>query len=708
MQSEGTRPASRGRARATTERAQPSTAAPRRQNSRRRFTSRQYAALIELAPDATVVADAAGAIVLVNRQVEALFGYATADLLGQPVEMLIPVPVHDAHRQHRAAYAAAPSIRAMGPPISLFGRRQDGSVFPAEISVAPLQAGSELLVIASIRDISGIERVQGTRAQAEHQAEQVSRIFGAMVDGLAVYDAQGRMVQANAAAHRILGMDAVAPDWYDRPVTDRAPLYEVRDRQGQPVPPEAWTVTRILQGEVLTGTEAEPVQVHTPDGRDIALTISGGPLRDASGRISGAVCVLRDETERRGFAAVAQEQTERLAATFAAITDAVLVYDRAGRVVLMNPAAQQMVGIPEFATLAPQERATRIAILDARGEPVPEAEWPLWRLLRGEVLAGVRSPTYVLRLPDGRSIWVSSSGAPLRDADGTVVGAVQVLRDETERMQLEREREEARARELALRELNERLDIFVAIAAHDLRQPVTVSKMAVNMAQRHLAQSASTMHGTAKQALPFIQVEQDLDAIDHNLKRLSGLMQQLLDVSRVQQGTLVLNRQLCDLVALVRMQVEEQRLLTPERTLTLDLPELAAPSGVGLAVHADADRLSQVLANYLANAIRYAPEDQPIGVSLHVVDQAAEAPKGAVARVSVRDHGPGIAPEDQASIWDRFQRARSISEAKGGLGLGLYIARTIIELHGGQVGVDSVVGEGSTFWFTLPLAPAPS
>jgi signal transduction histidine kinase len=123
-----------------------------------------------------------------------------------------------------------------------------------------------------------------------------------------------------------------------------------------------------------------------------------------------------------------------------------------------------------------------------------------------------------------------------------------------------------------------------------------------------------------------------------------------------------------------------------------------------VVVDADADRLGQVLGNYLANAVRYSRDSQPITVTLRVVEPAPGATGGQEARVEVRDHGSGIAPEEQATIWKRFQRARSASELTGGLGLGLYIARTIVELHGGSVGVESALGEGSIFWFTVPLA----
>jgi signal transduction histidine kinase len=245
------------------------------------------------------------------------------------------------------------------------------------------------------------------------------------------------------------------------------------------------------------------------------------------------------------------------------------------------------------------------------------------------------------------------------------------------------------------------------MAAHDLRSPVGVSKMVVQRAQDLLRKAAADVDGRASQgkvAQALIRATQAVETTAHSLNRLMRLVQQLLDVSRVKEGTLVLHCQPLDLAELVRTCVDEQRLLTPSRVMTLDLPDSAESGTPPVSVEADADRLSQVLTNYLANAVRYSPEDQPIEVGLQAGAPTTENASGRVVRVWVRDHGSGIPPEEQTTIWERFQRARSVHEA-GGLGLGLYIARTMIDLHGGQVGVESASGQGATFWFTLPLGP---
>jgi signal transduction histidine kinase len=146
--------------------------------------------------------------------------------------------------------------------------------------------------------------------------------------------------------------------------------------------------------------------------------------------------------------------------------------------------------------------------------------------------------------------------------------------------------------------------------------------------------------------------------------------------------------------AVVREAVEEQRQLHPERTIALDVP-----SEPRVPVVADAHRLGQVVTNLLTNALKYSPTDRPVEVGLQVHNQQA--------RVWVRDAGPGLPPAEQEHVWERYYRAPGVSVQSGsgiGLGLGLHISRTIIEQHQGQVSVQSAPGQGSTFWFSLPLA----
>jgi len=183
---------------------------------------------------------------------------------------------------------------------------------------------------------------------------------------------------------------------------------------------------------------------------------------------------------------------------------------------------------------------------------------------------------------------------------------------------------------------------------------------------------------------------------ERQIRLLNRLVDDLLDIARTQGDHLELQCKMCDLAAITREAVEEQRKTWPARTIRLEMDE-----GIELPVYADADRIGQVITNYLTNALKYSAEGKPVNV---VVRR-----EGVVAVLSVRDEGPGLSEEQQARVWEQFQRVEGVEVrsnphgSTAGLGLGLYISKIIIEQHGGGVGVQSIPGEGSTFWFRLPL-----
>jgi signal transduction histidine kinase len=259
-----------------------------------------------------------------------------------------------------------------------------------------------------------------------------------------------------------------------------------------------------------------------------------------------------------------------------------------------------------------------------------------------------------------------------------------------ERERLQREREEARANELAVRQTQAQMETFLGIAGHELKNPLTSLKLALQLLERRIRRQTPQEPDGAQDLAPF---RGEVAQAGHQAARLERLVNELLDVSRVQVGKLELHPEPTNLAVIVREAVEEQQQAHPERTLLLQLPlERTLP------VEADAERLGQVVTNYLTNALKYSPEECPLETGLDVEEQQA--------RVWVRDHGPGIPPEEQERIWERFQRVPGIQVQSGtgiGLGLGLHICRTIVEWRQGQVGVESAPGQGSTFWFTLPL-----
>jgi signal transduction histidine kinase len=248
-----------------------------------------------------------------------------------------------------------------------------------------------------------------------------------------------------------------------------------------------------------------------------------------------------------------------------------------------------------------------------------------------------------------------------------------------------------REREAALRQSAAQMETFLGIAGHELRTPLASAQLGLQLTERRIRRVLQ--HERIEVGDVAALLEQVVRA-EHQEGRLKRLVDDLVDVSRIQAGRLDLHLALTDLATLVREEVDGQRQMDPVRSLVLEVREEQR-----VPVMADAQRISQVVTNYLTNALKYSPADRPVTVGLEVDDQQAQ--------LWVRDQGPGLPPEEQEHIWERFYRVHGIEVQSGSgaqLGLGLHVCRTIIELHHGQVGVQSAPGQGSTFWFSLPLA----
>lgn len=298
---------------------------------------------------------------------------------------------------------------------------------------------------------------------------------------------------------------------------------------------------------------------------------------------------------------------------------------------------------------------------------------------------------------DGRPVNVDSRQVMIRDDEGQATAVLEINRDISEITRLNNEQAEAYARELSLRETKERMDEFLSIASHELRTPLTTIKGNLQLASMRLN------YFVRKALRENNDLEKDLDEITTMLNRAerqvnvqNRLIRDLMDTTHIQVDKIELNMELCDLATLLNDVVTDLRSATPTRTI-----RVSALQQIEVPVIADADRIRQVISNYLTNAMKYSPPESAIEVNLQCTS--------AEARVSVRDEGVGLTPEEQQYVWERFYQVKGNKRQKGfssGLGLGLYICQAIIDGHGGEVGVVSSKGEGATFWFTLPLADA--
>jgi len=377
------------------------------------------------------------------------------------------------------------------------------------------------------------------------------------------------------------------------------------------------------------------------------------------------------EIARRQQAEISlRQQTELLRVTLSSIGDAVIATDAAGRVTFMNGAAEHLTAWTHAeASGRGLEEVFRIVHEETRA-PV---ESPVARVLRDGKVVGLANHT-LLVARDGAVRPIDDSGAPIRDTSGKILGVILVFRDVTERRSFERERAAA----------DRRKDEFLAMLAHELRNPLAVfgnGVQAMRMAQRHgMKSNEETMVGLA-------------EAMERQVAQLARLVDDLLDVARISTGKVALRKAEVDLELVIRRAVETLQPMIAARDADVVLTLSPAP----LVVDADGARLTQVFGNLLANALKFSEPGARIELS------SAEEDGHGVVRVM--DQGIGIPAEMLPSIFELFVQAETgPARERGGLGVGLTVAKMITALHGGTIDARSEGrGRGAEFRVRLPL-----
>jgi PAS domain S-box-containing protein len=551
-------------------------------------------------------------------------------------------------------------------------------------------------------------RIEGQLGQSiNRQVRRTEAMIGGMSDGVLLVDGEGRTVFINPAGQRLLGKSEVGI-----PITRHAEAYRLRDEDGRVLHPQQLPAAQALS----TGRAVQDVTVLIAREQDtVAVSMSATPLHE-EGQTSGVVVTFRDITERRALEEQMQVQAER----------AQILAD-AGAFFASNID-------PNWVTQAISERVAEVlgdwsAVILRNGDT---KELSVASIYHRDMASLGLAWSYIYRQPllvgEGIIGQVLSTGYPSLTtnvrtlSDGTnpgtyhpspvklasllilplrtrreVIGALIIAANDPERAmtddklplaevlaeraslaienaRLYTEQVEARRK---VEDLSRLKDEFLSIASHELRTPVTSIKGYTQLAKMLIKE------GDLSTSEEYLDIA--LDQID----RMSRLILELLDVSRIETGRLEIRREPIAWAHFVRDVVHRHHTAVSDRRFHVSVPD------DGKMVTGDRDRLEQVLGNLLENAVKYSPDGSDVTVTVE--------DRGDAFVTAVCDRGIGIPADELVQVFERFHRGRQVSSTNyGGLGLGLYITKQIIERHGGTIWVDSKEGQGTTFYFSLP------
>lgn len=432
-------------------------------------------------------------------------------------------------------------------------------------------------------------------------------------------------------------------------------------------PSDRERIDRLIKESLQRKTDyCVTYRVIWPDGSHHWIEARGRGIYDRRGNAIRMMGVVFDITARKQAEEIQQEANRQIRNILNSITEAFSHVDREWRTTYINEQLERIAKVP-------------------KAEVLGRVVWEAYPVLVGSIVEQTlrqvmetRQPAHCEFYDTHLQHWAEFHVYPADDG-GITIFSMNV----TERYELEQKKDE-----------------FLCMASHELRTPLTSLKGNLQLAEHRLQRllESDEIHfyreGRASVERAAVWVKSALRQVNTE----SRLINDLLDATQVRNDQLHVSLEPCNLVELVTDVVNDMRPLAGSHSLSLDLPQKST-----ILVLADSVRIRQVVMNYLTNAIRCSTDAQPIVVGLSREDT--------LARVWVKDWGSGFSPDMQQRIWGRFSRASRYPGQKepsgeGGLGLGLYVSRALIQQHRGQVGVESVPGEGATFWFTLPLLQA--
>ncbi len=493
--------------------------------------------------------------------------------------------------------------------------------------------------------VETLRRVEGQREKQEGDIVLLRAALESSGDGILILDENKRVIYDNRRFQEVWRL----PEGWHTPCTQRLSLLQSRVKHPEKL------ARRIKEIDAQPDVEAYDI-IEMRDGRVIERYAI--PYR-VDGAIKGRVWNVRDITDRRRAEFELRKSQEQLKAIFDNATAGIVLVDTTGHYFQINERWLKMLGYPS-------QRALRMTFLDhTHPDDIERSSALMQALIHGEIDAYQLEKRYIRQ--GGGIFWASVSVAPIRDKDGQVQAVVGVVVDITERKLIAQERERLIAE----------LDSYSHTVAHDLKSPLG------------LVQGFAGLLQEERGALPEDQVDKYLSIIFKNSKKAVNIIDELLLLAHVRQTEI--HAQAIDMAGVVDSAFQRLSYMIEEKGAQVTLPS-EWPAALGYEPW-----IEEIWINYISNAIKY-------GGNPPRLELGAEKLRSGAVKFWLSDNGAGISEEDQQKLFMPFMQISRTTATKGH-GLGLSIVQRIAEKLGGSVGVESEVGAGSTFYFTLRAAP---
>jgi protein-histidine pros-kinase len=601
------------------------------------------AAYWEQNPDALLVLSPEGMVLNWNPAAEAIFGYALAEVQGRSLMDLI-VPEGRAHEEDGIRAEALRGVTAVHESVR---RRKDGSLVHVNVSTKAVRddGGQLLYFLSSKKDVTQLK----VQREAKLLEARFRDLLESTPDAIVMVNVTGRIVLVNSQAERVFG-------------------YERAELLGQAVEvllPHRYRGAHLghrsgFFGAPRTRTMGAGLELYglRKGGTEFPVEISLSPIHTEEGEM--VMSAIRDITDRK-------RADQKFKDLLEAAPDAMVIVDRDGSIVLVNSQAVKLFGWSRTELLGQKIELLVPERFNARH---PEHRHRFFVEPRTRSM-GEGLDLYGLR-KDGSEFPVEISLSPLQTEEGLFVSSA--IRDVTERKRIERV---LRDKNLELENAALVKDRFLASMSHELRTPLN---------------AIIGFTGTLLMKLPGpLNPEQDkqLRIVQTGARHLLSLINDLLDVAKLSANKVSLNIEALDCRSIV---AEVAATLEPEAGRKGLAFSVRAPAQA-VTLRTDRRAFSQILINLVGNAIKFTPAG-----SVEVVLEETPSPQGRTVQVRVRDTGPGIAPQEQARLFEAFSRVETADRRHHeGTGLGLHLSRKLVEALGGSVGFESAEGQGSTF-----------